>query len=332
MTCAIDPSEHIQSTRGHTTPTSAGKSHERFPAHVRAAYPVASAALPGEPASALLRRLPGSPTLTDGNAPPRRDAPLSALLRRLRRLPWPEQDAAALWSRLAANWPAVPREDGIRAFVRPRVRDLVPAASPEPVLRGSVVTVSSPGPGVFTGQNCSILMIDITGFNQGCRTDIDRLDLRDVIYRGLRAGFERAGMPWADCHVEDRGDGALVVVPPHIPTRLLLRPLADLAEIVHRHNLDALPGGRLTVRAALNVGPVVADAQGLVGGEINGTARLLDARVLKRRLAESGGAVGVIVSRFVYDTAVRPLPSFCAFYPVRFQVKETRATGWVAFL
>ncbi|GAB2823359.1 hypothetical protein GCM10022221_21800 [Actinocorallia aurea] len=268
--------------------------------------------------------------MADGAAPSRRDAPLTGLLRRLRRLPWPEQDAAALLARLAANWPLAPRDDGVRAYVRPRVLGLV--AGPAPVPWGSVVTVSSPGPAAFTGQNCSILMVDITGFNGIGRTDADRLALREVIYSGLRAGFERAGTPWEDCHVEDRGDGALVVVPPHIPTRVLLRPLEDLAEAVHTHNLTALPGRRLTVRAALNVGPVVADAQGLVGGEINGTARLLDARVLKRRLAESGGAVGVIVSRFVYDTAVRSFPSFAAFYPVRFQVKETRASGWVAFL
>lgn len=72
---------------------------------------------------------------------------------------------------------------------------------------------------LWTGQNCSILLTDIAGFGAENRSHEDRRVVRSVMYRILEESCEKSGTSWESCHCEDRGDGALIVVPPTRPTR-----------------------------------------------------------------------------------------------------------------
>ena len=40
--------------------------------------------------------------------------------------------------------------------------------------------------------------------------------VHEELYELLQKAFDGSDIPWADCFREDRGDGALIVVPPYI--------------------------------------------------------------------------------------------------------------------
>ena len=69
--------------------------------------------------------------------------------------------------------------------------------------------------------NCSIVFTDVAGFSDPVRTDGDRDVVRAAMYEILRSAFEASGVSWAACYREDRGDGAIIVVPPTISTQII---------------------------------------------------------------------------------------------------------------
>ncbi|MFI0352941.1 cyclic nucleotide-binding domain-containing protein [Actinomadura sp. 9N407] len=207
----------------------------------------------------------------------------------------------------------------------------LPAAlrAPEPAqIAAPVATTPS-----WAGQMCSIMFADIAGFSAHVRNDDDRLEIRQIMYGLLREAFENSDVPWDACYREDRGDGALIVVPPEMPPRSVIDPmLALLAAGLRRHNHRSSDALRIQLRLALNVGPVMPDAEGVSGSAIIYTARLLDAPVLKARLAETRSDLGFIASGFVYKNVVVHAPGFVvpdSYQKVCCTVKETEFTGWM---
>jgi hypothetical protein len=183
----------------------------------------------------------------------------------------------------------------------------------------------------WRGQNCSIVLTDIAAFGARHRNDRDRRTIRLVMYQILREAFEGSGVRWADCHRDDRGDGVLVIVPPSTPTRSVVHALVTrLAAGLRRHNGQASEATRIQLRASLAVGPVDSDPEGVSGQAIIHAARLLDAPILKRQLAETAADLGFIVSRYVHDNVItHDTKGDLGYRQVRFQVKESRITGWM---
>ncbi len=180
----------------------------------------------------------------------------------------------------------------------------------------------------WTGQNCTILMVDIAGFGDPVRSDADRRSVRASMYRMLRECFEQAGLQWAACHREDRGDGALFIVPPSTPTAQVAERLTGrLAEILRPYNHAASQALRLQLRAAVDVGPVITDADGVTGDAIVRAARLLDAPAFKKQMSRAGADLGVITSEFVYDSVLRHDPA--GYRRIRVQVKEADLPAWI---
>jgi hypothetical protein len=186
---------------------------------------------------------------------------------------------------------------------------------------------------VWIGQNCSVILTDVVSFSAPSRTDEDRWVIRQVMYRVLKQSCKSAGIPWDECHHEDRGDGVLVVVPPTVPTWRILHPfVARLAEGLSQHNQRAGDGRRFQLRVALDVGPVESDAEGVMGLTIIQTARLVEAPTLKQRLRDSQGSLGFIASDFVYDKFVKHRPGEvdpAKYQKIRSGVKESRFTAWI---
>ncbi|MQY04615.1 cyclic nucleotide-binding domain-containing protein [Actinomadura macrotermitis] len=205
-----------------------------------------------------------------------------------------------------------------------------PHASRPRALERAAVPVRLPG---WSGQMCTILYTDIVGFSGAHRNDDDRLEIRRVMYDLLQDALEASGVPWGACHSEDRGDGALVVVPPEMPTRSVIDPmLARLSAGLRRHNRGARAGVRIQLRAAVDVGPVMPDAQGVSGWVIIRTARLLDAAPFKREMARTGADLGFITSEFVHEAVIAHAPGFVSpalYRQVRAKVKESEVRGWM---
>jgi hypothetical protein len=127
---------------------------------------------------------------------------------------------------------------------------------------------------------------DVAGFSDPVRNDGDRDVVRTAMYEILRSAFEASGVPWAACYREDRGDGAVIVVPPTISTQRVVDPLvAELTGRLRQYNRRASEVVRIQLRVALHVGPVGKDAEGLTGQAVISAARIVDAPVIKARLA-----------------------------------------------
>jgi len=191
----------------------------------------------------------------------------------------------------------------------------------------------SPPEPSWSGQTCSIVFADVVGFSDPRRTDEDRLEVRRALYAILAEAFDRSGISWAACHREDRGDGALIVVPPHVAPRLLIDPLPDRLRVgLRRHNRAAGAALTIRLRVACDIGPVTSDPHGVSGSCIIRAARLLDAPAFKKRMAASPTAdLGLIVSSYVYDSVIRHMRGRSGpdgYERVGVEVKETRLNAW----
>src|SRR5712691_1112128 len=83
----------------------------------------------------------------------------------------------------------------------------------------------------------SIFVVDVAGFGDRCRTNPDQVATREGLYRTLRRALARSGITWDACYREDRGDGAIVLVPPEVPKHRLAALLpVELAVALAEHN------------------------------------------------------------------------------------------------
>jgi CRP-like cAMP-binding protein len=197
---------------------------------------------------------------------------------------------------------------------------------------GSRRSADSPERPLLAGENCTVLLTDIVGFGSRIRNDEERrhvrLSSRDIVRETLDD-------TWDKCIVEDRGDGLLIIVPPHIPTASVIAALQrELPDRLRRHNRTYSEARRIRLRVAANVGPVVSDDFGISGEAIIRTARLIEAPVLKDAMSASKATLGMMVSEFVYDTAIRQVEwtSPSDYEQVSVRVKESDTTGWMCIV
>jgi CRP-like cAMP-binding protein/tetratricopeptide (TPR) repeat protein len=181
--------------------------------------------------------------------------------------------------------------------------------------------------------NCAIVFTDVAGFSDPLRNDSDRDVVRASLYEILRAAFEASGLPWAGCYREDRGDGAVIVVPPAVSTLRVVDPLAaELADRLRQYNRRSSEVVRIQLRVALHVGPVGKDPEGLTGQAVITTARILDAPVVKARMAAEQADLTFAVSDYVYEHVVRSCDGRvdpALFEHMECQVKESHVSAWV---
>jgi hypothetical protein len=157
--------------------------------------------------------------------------------------------------------------------------------------------------------------------------------MRDGLYKTLQQGFSNAGIPWEACHREDRGDGVLILAPPDVPKALFAEALpSELARALRDHNRTHDVEDGIRLRMALHAGEINYDQHGVVGGSISHAFRLVDSRPLKSALAQSHGAVAVIVSDWFFEEVVRHSPGADpgAYRRARVTVKDASTTGWIA--
>ncbi|HEX2313995.1 MAG TPA: hypothetical protein VHJ17_09690 [Thermomonospora sp.] len=180
---------------------------------------------------------------------------------------------------------------------------------------------------------CAFFVCDIVDFTDPARSDRVRGHLHESLYAILEGAFTESGIAPSACYQEDRGDGAMVLVPPEVDPALLVHPLADLLRArLLDHNDLAAEAARMRLRVALHLGRATANDRGVVGTDVNHVHRLLDAPAFKAGLAASGGVLGVLASERLYDEVIRDARGLIdpgEFRPVEVAVKRTRATGWL---
>ena len=183
------------------------------------------------------------------------------------------------------------------------------------------------------GQACAMCAFDIVGFTRPDRNEETQSHLRHILYGMIREAFTGSGIPWGDCLRQDRGDGALFVLPPTIPPHVIIDPLPErLRNLIRRNNQFTTEPARMQVRLSLNIGPVYRDEHGYSGEDINLLCRMLDAPPLRRLLTDTSTELAVMISARVHDTIVLRRPSLAdptSFRPVRTRVKQTQIDAWI---
>jgi tetratricopeptide (TPR) repeat protein len=178
----------------------------------------------------------------------------------------------------------------------------------------------------------AIVVVDVERFGDPERTNLNQLAVRDGLYKALIQAFGWSGISWESCVSEDRGDGALILVPPEIPKAYLVTRLPGmLAAAVSRHNTGRARPEQMRLRVALHAGEVYRDAHGVAGSAVNHAFRVAEAPALRSVLAASPAVLAVIVSDWLFNEVIRhdPAAEPGSYRKVQVTVKETAAVGWI---
>jgi hypothetical protein len=217
-----------------------------------------------------------------------------------------------IWDRLVQD-PAVPGRGG----------------SPgSPAVRGAALRLPAPvPPHRFSGENCTVILTDVVGFGAEYRRDLDRSIIREQHLEMMQLTL---GPLWRACFHQDRGDGLLLIVPPQVTTTQVMSCLnRELPDRLRLHNRTYAETVRFSLRVAANVGPVTDDDLGWNGESIIRTSRLVESAAFKQAMADSGAALGIMVSPFVYETAIGQVADFV--YAAEYEqvtVTNKEFAGW----
>ena len=181
------------------------------------------------------------------------------------------------------------------------------------------------------GQNCTVVVTDVTGFGARSRSDEDRRAIRGVLYNLMQTV-----LPAPLARLEDRGDGFLAVIPPAVPTaKVIGQLLEELPAALDLYNSTVRESARFQLRVAVDVGPVFSDPMGVSGEAAIIPYRLVEAPAFKAALVDIGASLGIIASQFIYDTVIRRGyegidPALFAL--VQVDVKESSFPAWVQII
>jgi hypothetical protein len=186
-----------------------------------------------------------------------------------------------------------------------------------------------------TTAHCTIAAVDIEGFGQYRRNNINQVRVRNGLYRAMQHAFDTAGVPWVSCRREDRGDGVLILAPAEVPKALFVDRLPDtLVDALVGHNRIHPTEEQIRLRLALHAGEINYDDHGVTGSSITHTFRLLDADTFKHALVESSAVLAVIGSDWFFDEVIRHSEGSHArsYRPVDVTNKETTTQAWIRLL
>ena len=178
------------------------------------------------------------------------------------------------------------------------------------------------------GQNCTVVVTDVTAFGAPFRNDEDRRVIRGVLYNLMQTV-----LPAPLARLEDRGDGFLAVIPPAVPTaKVIGQLLEELPAALDLYNSTVRKSARFQLRVAVDVGPVFSDSMGVSGEATITLYRLVEAPAFKAALVGIGASHGIIASQFIYNTVIRH--GYGGIDPARFtlvqvNVKESRFPAWM---
>jgi hypothetical protein len=174
-----------------------------------------------------------------------------------------------------------------------------------------------------------VLALDIASFTS--RDEATQIHLRESMYRIVHAAYAAARIGRRGSTLEDRGDGVLMVVRAKDGLDAVIPVLIQsIRRGVRAHNAAAVPAERMQLRVALHAGFLHRDAYGVTGNTVNRLFRMLDAPVMKERLAVGETDFALILSEYVYETATGyRLIDGKDFEMIRVDVKETHTIAWL---
>ncbi|MFD9907769.1 hypothetical protein [Streptomyces sp. NPDC059063] len=174
------------------------------------------------------------------------------------------------------------------------------------------------------------LVISVDARRSGEYDDVDKVRMRDRIYRVLETAFSYAKVARDAVHMEDRGDGVLLSVAGRVAvSRMLGLWLIEVHEKLREENRGlAVPLG---LRVGMNVGPVRHDDRGISGRAVDLACRLADSPVARGLLDAEKADLVLVTSRSLYEDVVRSGGKFiepALYSSARLELKEGEVTAW----
>lgn len=174
----------------------------------------------------------------------------------------------------------------------------------------------------------TIVVVDVPGFTAPERRLPDRLAARQGMYGVLKTAFAESDVDFDSCVSEDRGDGALILLPPGTTRSVVADRLPDrLAVALRRYNHTRTPQAQIRLRVSVNSGDVLYDGKGWVGEAIDSAFRILDAQTAREALAESDRMIAFISSQRFFEDVIAPDPGLLPELYDRIPVSVKTFTG-----
>lgn len=170
-----------------------------------------------------------------------------------------------------------------------------------------------------------IVVVDVVGFTDPDRDLPDRLAVHHGLYEVLGTAFGESSVEFASCHVEDRGDGALILLPPDASKADVVDLLPDrIAVGLRRYNSTRIRQAQMRLRVSMNSGDVVYDGNGWVGEPVDTACRILDAQPIKDAFAKSDRIVAFISSERFFKEVIDQDPGLLSelYQPIPVSVKK----------
>jgi hypothetical protein len=179
----------------------------------------------------------------------------------------------------------------------------------------------------------TIMVVDVAGFANPVRTMAHQEAVHEGMYAVLRAAFDEVGVDLDDtCTVEDRGDGALILVPPEVPKNLLTDRFLDrLVAELRRYNAVHAAEAMFQLRVSLHAGEVRQNSRGAVSQAIILASRILEAAAAKQALDHTAALLALIASDAFYHEVIEQDPAAepDMYRRIPVQVKETSIEAWL---
>jgi NTP-dependent ternary conflict system VMAP-like protein len=178
----------------------------------------------------------------------------------------------------------------------------------------------------------TIVVVDVAGFTDPARTMVHQRAVHEGLYDVLRGAFSEVGVCLDTCMVEDRGDGAMILLPPEVDNSKLADQLPSrLVAWLRRYNAVHSAAAAVQLRVALHAGEVYQDRHGAVSEAVNIAFRILEAPEARSALRLSTSVLALVVSDAFYrDVIVHdPAADPGSYRRIPVTVKETSTVAWL---
>jgi hypothetical protein len=170
-----------------------------------------------------------------------------------------------------------------------------------------------------------VLAVDVEKYST--RDTREQLRAQTELQHILCAAAQNTGLDQRDWYEQVSGDGELVVLPEDVDIPVVVGDFTSQLEmILGELNHRVIGGTRLRLRVAMHHGTLTPGPFGPAGDAPIVVSRLLDARPLRKLLADQQERdLALIVSQSLYQDVVRT--GFCSLDPGEFQPVRVNAKG-----
>lgn len=158
-------------------------------------------------------------------------------------------------------------------------------------------------------EHRTIMVVDVADFTNPTRIVADLMAVQEGVYEVLREALDETGVRPDQCDIEDRGDGALILVHADVAKSRLADLLPDrLVAALRRYNATRVASSQFKLRIGIHSGDIRKNSNGWVGHAVNLACRILEASEVKAALAQSDAMAALVASDHFFGEVIKQDP------------------------